>query len=240
VGIPAWVWFVVAVAAGLAGAAMLLRDRARLTSRNRERRRWAALRGWQFAETDHLLPDQWDNGAIAFHGGGTKDGVRDVVARDVVAGSTFTADGRRRVYVFDLESGGRITAVIAAVQCRRTLPVVLELWLPSAPFQREHMPELLGPAGQRYAFVSDLTAARGLVTPDLIDATEEIGADIAVTWIENGWVLGGAAPHASPSRIERLLRGIGEVADVIDPFDAEVDPVGEHEQPTGRHGERRE
>lgn len=229
-------WFVVTVVAGIAGAAMLLRDRARLTSRNRERRRWAALRGWQFAETDHLLLDQWDSGAIAFHGGGE----RDAVARDVVAGSTFTADGRRRVYVFDLESGGRITAVIAAVQCRRTLPTVVELWLPSAPFQREHMPELLGPVGQRYAFVSDLTAARGLVTPDLIDATEEIGADIAVTWIEHGWVLAGAAPHATPSRIERLLRGIGEVADVIDPFDAEVDPVGEHEQPTGRHGERRE
>jgi hypothetical protein len=226
------VWFVVAVVAGLGGAAMLLRDRARLTSRNRERRRWAALRGWQFAETDHVLPTQWVGGAIAFHGGG--------IARDVVAGSTFTADGRRRVYVFDLENAGRVTAVIAAVQCRRVLPAIVELWLPSAPFQREHMPELLGPVGQRYAFVSDLTAARGLVTPDLVDATEEIGPDIAVAWIEDGWVLAGAGPHASPSRLERLLRGIGEVADVVDPFDAEIDPVGEHEQPTGRHGERRE
>jgi hypothetical protein len=100
------------------------------------------------------------------------------------------------------------------------------------------MPELLGPVGQRYAFVSDITAARGLITPDLVDATEEIGADIPVAWIEEGWVLASVAPHASPSRLERLLRGIGEVADVIDPFDAEVDPVGEHEQPSGRHGER--
>ncbi|MGH3762365.1 hypothetical protein [Actinophytocola sp.] len=229
-GIPAWVWFAVAAVLAIAGVLVLLRDRALLTSRNRERRRWAALRGWQFADSDHVLPTQWSGGAIAFHGGG--------IARDVVAGSTFTADGRRRVYVFDLESGGRVTAVIAAVQCRRTLPAVVELWLPSAPFQREHMPELLGPVGQRYAFVSELTAARGLITPDLVDATEEIGADIAVTWIEDGWVLAGAPPNASPSRLERLLRGIGEVADVIDPFDAEIDPVGEHEHPTGRHGER--
>jgi hypothetical protein len=51
-------------------------------------------------------------------------------------------------------------------------------------------------------------------------------------------VLASVAAHASPSRLERLLRGIGEVADVIDPFDAEVDPVGESEHPTGRHGER--
>jgi hypothetical protein len=232
VGIPAWVWFAVAAVLAIAGALVLMRDRARLTSRNRERRRWAALRGWQFADNDHVLPSQWEGGAIAFHGGGG--------ARDVVAGSTFTADGRRRVYVFDLESSGRVTAVIAAVQCRRTLPAIVELWLPSAPFQREHMPELLGPVGQRYAFVSDLAAARGLITPDLIDATEEIGADIAVTWIEGGWVLAGAAPNASPSRLERLLRGIGEVADVIDPFDAEIDPVGEQEHSTGRHGERRE
>jgi hypothetical protein len=230
VGIPAWVWFVVALVAGLAGAAMLLRDRARLTSRNRERRHWAALRGWQYADTDHLLPTQWEGGAIAFHGGG--------VARDVVAGSTFTADGRRKVYVFDLETNGRITTVITAVQCRRVHPATIELWLPSAPFQRDTMPELLGPVGQRYAFVSDITAARGLITPDLVDATEEIGADIPVAWIEAGWVLASVAPHASPSRLERLLRGIGEIADVIDPFDAEVDPVGESERPTGRHGER--
>jgi hypothetical protein len=139
--------------------------------------------------------------------------------------------------VFDLDSGGRVSAVIAAVQCRRTHPVVVELWLPSVPFQREHMPELLGPVGQRYAFVSDVTAARGLITPDLVDATEEIGGDITVAWIEAGWVLASAPPNATPSRLERLLRGIGEVADVIDPFDAEIDPVGESERPTGRHGE---
>lgn len=231
-GIPAWVWFVVAVVAGIAGAALLLRDRARLTSRNRERRRWAALRGWQFADTDHVLPTQWSAGAIAFHGGG--------VAKDVVAGSTFTADGRRRVYVFDLETNGRVSSVIAAVQCRRTHPAIVELWLSSAPIQRDSMLELLGPVGDRYAFVDDLQAARGVITPDLTDATEEIGADIPVTWIEGGWVLAGAGAHASPSRLERLLRGIGEIADVIDPFDAEIDPVGDHEEPTGRHGERRD
>jgi len=229
VGVPAWVFFVVAAAAALAGGVLLLRDRARLTSRNRERHRWAALRGWQFTESDHVLPTQWTSGAIAYYGGGT--------AKDVVAGSTFTADGRRRVYVFDLDIGGRIGTVIAAVQCRRTQPVVVELWLPNVPFQREHMPELLGPVGQRYAFVSDIASARTLITPDLVDATEDIGGDIPVAWIEGGWVLACAPPSAGPSRLERLLRSIGEVADVIDPFDAEVDPVGDQEHQTGRHGD---
>jgi hypothetical protein len=229
VGIPAWLWFVVAAVAAAVGGVLLLRDRARLTSRNRERHRWAALRGWQFAETDHVLPTQWTSGAIAYYGGGT--------AKDVVAGSTFTQDGRRRVYVFDLDTGGKVSAVIVAVQCRRTQPVVIELWLPNVPFQRDHMPELLGPVGQRYAFVSDIASARALITPDLVDAAEDIGGDVTVAWIEGGWVLASAPVNAGPTRLERLLRGIGEVADVVDPFDAEIDPVGEQDQPTGRHGE---
>ncbi|WP_156754586.1 type III secretion system chaperone family protein [Actinokineospora pegani] len=214
-GVPAWVWFLIAVVAFVAGGGFLLRDRAVLTSRNRERRRWAGLRGWQFAETDMVLPKQWSGGAVAYYGDG--------LARDVVAGTTFTADGRRKVYVFDLEAGGRVNTVIAAVQTRRKHPVVVELWVPSTPFQREHMPELLGPVGQRYAFVSDIGAARTLITPDLVDATEEIGRDIAVAWIEDGWVLAAAPPNSSPSRLERLLRGIGEIADVVDPFDGESD-----------------
>jgi len=212
------VWFVIAVVAFIAGGGFLLRDRALLTSRNRERRRWAGLRGWQFAETDPLLPKKWSGGAVAYYGDG--------MARDVVAGSTFTADGRRKVFVFDLEAGGRVNTVIAAVQTRKVHPVVVELWVPSTPFQREHMPELLGPVGQRYAFVSDISGARALITPDLVDATEEIGRDIAVAWIEDGWVLAAAPPNSSPSRLERLLRGIGEIADVVDPFDAEAEPAG--------------
>lgn len=229
VGIPAWVWFAVAALAALGGAALLARDRAVRTSRNRERRRWAALRGWQFTETDNVLPTQWQGGALAYYGDG--------IARDVVAGSTFTADGRRRVYIYDLDNGGRISAVIAAVQCRRKHPVVVELWLPSVPFEQEHMPELLGPVGQRYAFVSDLGKARALITPDLVDASEEVGADVMVAWIEDGWVLAAAPVNANPSRLERLLRSLGEVADVVDPFEDDEPSDGTAQLPPGRHGQ---
>lgn len=229
-GIPAWVWFVIAALAAVAGVGLLMVDRAKLTLRNRERQRWAALRGWQFQEGAPDLPGTWTGGAIAYYGGGT--------AKDVVSGSTFTADGRRRVHVFDLEKGSRVSGVIAAVQCRRTLPVVVELWLPNVPFQRDQMPELLGPVGQRYAFVSDINAVRSLITPDLVDAVEDIGADVTVVWIEGGWVLASAPANASPSRLERLLRGLGDVADVVDPFDAEIDPVGEAETAADSSGEQ--
>lgn len=187
------------------------------------------MRGWQFTETDHVLPTQWQGGAVAYYGGGN--------AADVVAGSTFTADGRRRVYVFDLDNGGRVSAVIAAVQCRRKHPVVIELWLPSVPFEQEHMPELLGPVGQRYAFVSDLAKARALITPDLVDAAEEVGPDVMVAWIEDGWVLAAAPVNANPSRLERLLRSLGEVADVVDPFEDDAQD-GTAQLPPGRHGQQ--
>jgi hypothetical protein len=124
VGIPAWVWFTVCAVAGVAGFALLATDRAQRTARNRERRRWAALRGWQFEETDHVLPTRWESGAIAYYGTG--------IARDVVAGSTFTADGRRQVYVLDHETNGKVNSVLVGVRCRRPLSVVIELWLPSA------------------------------------------------------------------------------------------------------------
>lgn len=219
VGIPAWVWFTVGVVAAVGGLALLATDRAQRTARNRERRRWASLRGWQFAETDQVLPTRWQSGAIAYYGTG--------VAKDVVAGSTFTADGRRQVYVLDHENGGKVTSVLVAVRCRRAIPVVIELWLPSVPFQRDQMPDLLGPVGQRYAFVTDMSAARNLITPDLVEAVEEIGGDVNVVWLEGDWVLATAPPHATPSRLERLLRDLGEVADVVDPFDPDQDPNAE-------------
>jgi hypothetical protein len=126
------------------------------------------------------------------------------------------------VYVLDLENGGKVNSVLVGIRCRRTHPVVVELWLPSVPFQREQMPDLLGPVGQRYAFVSDLTAARMLITPDLVEAAEEIGGDVTVVWLEEDWVLAAAPPGASPARLERLLRDVGELADVVDPFEADT------------------
>src|SRR5699024_9508053 len=110
-------------------------------------------------------------------------------AVNVVAGSTFTADGRRPVFVFDIESEGTVPAVIVGVRCRRVHPVLMELWLASVPFQRADMPELLGPVGQRYAFAGDVGAARALITTELTDATDALGGDVGVVWIENEWVM---------------------------------------------------
>jgi len=217
VGIPAWLWFVIAVVATGAGIALLITDRSQRGGSNRERRRWATLRGWQFAEVDRVLPTRWEHGVLAQASG--------AVATDVVAGSTFTADGRRQVYVLDLEINGRTDSVIAAMRCRGPVPALVEMWVPDVPVPQDSGLDLLGPVGSRYAFVTDLAKARPLVkNPDLVAAVEEIGSDALVVWLENDWVLAALDPgDAEPERLENLLRGLGELADVIDPFDRDPD-----------------
>jgi len=220
VGIPAWIWFVIAAAAVVAGLLLLAADRTREGTRNRERMRWAELRGWQFIEEDSRLPHQWSGGALGYFGA--------EAAVNVVAGSTFTADGRRPVFVFDIEAHGQIPAVVVAVKCNRVHPVLVELWLASVPFQRDEMPELLGPVGQRYAFADDEEAARVLITQELVDAADVLGGDVGVCWLENEWVLASAAPNVGPSRLERLLRDLGEIADIVDPFESDDYLGGRH------------
>ncbi|PRW62768.1 hypothetical protein CEP50_13610 [Actinopolyspora mortivallis] len=221
VGIPAWGWFVVAAVAIGAGVALLITDRARRTAKNRERRRWAALRGWQFAEYDQVLPSKWQHGLLPQYGG--------AVATDIVVGSTFTADGRRQVSVLDLVMAGRTVAVLVGLRCRRSIATTLELWLPEVPVPRDSELDLLGPVGSRYAFVGDVATARPLVTPDVVDVVEEFDEDVTVVWAENDWVLAALEPHAAdPTQLESALRALGKLADLVDPF--EVDPNEETER----------
>ena len=228
---PAWIWFVIAIVTAMAGATLLLRDRAIRSAPNRDRPRWAALRGWKYTDIDARILEYWRGGSVAYFGGGG-------VAAGVVSGSTFTADGRRPVYVLDQMHEGTADCVLVAVRCRRMFPVLLELWLPNVPFQRQHMPELLGPVGERYAFVSDLETARRVITQDLVEAVEDVGSDITVVWLEQDWVLAAAPPGVGPARLERLLRDLGELADVVDPLDpsqAAGYGIGQGAEPPSQH-----
>jgi hypothetical protein len=216
VGIPAWAWFLIAVVLAAAGVAVLLRERGtRASDRHVEtgRRRWAERRGWRYHSSDEELLGEWAAGAVAFFGGGR--------ATDVAEGAAFTADGRRSVYVLDQEVDGAAASVIVALRVQAPFPARLEMWLPSVPFQRDHMPELLGPVGRRYGFVSSVEEARPLVTRALVDVVDAIGEDVTVVWLEGAWVLAAAEPGASTARLEELIQHLGELADVLDPFDAE-------------------
>lgn len=201
-------WFTIAVLAAIAGGLLLAADYGRRTAHARERRRWAALRGWRFIDSDPVLPDRWRHGVIA-HGGAGE-------ARDLVTGRLFTPDGRRTVHVFDHQQGGKVTGVLTAVARRTPFPATVELWLADVPFDRDASLQLIGPVGGRQAFADDLASARPLVNPELTAVCEDIGDDVPVVWLEDAWVLASAPAGSTPARLEQLLRHLGEIADLVD------------------------
>jgi hypothetical protein len=202
-----WVWFLIAGLAAAAGSALLAADRGQHSAHQRERRRWAALRGWRFTLSDPVITERWRHGVIAGTG----------LARDLVTGSLFTPLGRRLVQIFDLEQGGHVSRVVVAVQRRVwRADLVMELWLPDQPLPQDPDLIMLGSAGDRVALVTAPDQARPLVTPEFVFAANALGTDIPVAWLEQDWVLAAAPCTATPTRLERLLRALDEIADLLD------------------------
>jgi hypothetical protein len=213
-----WVWFVIAGLAAAAGSVLLTLDRGHQSAHQRERRRWAALRGWRFALSDPALADRWHHGVLARGGPG--------LAKDLVVGTLFTPLGRRLVQVFDHEQGGQVSSVVVAVQRRtRAADLVVELCLPDRPLPPDPGLVRLGPVGDRVALVSDPDQAVPLVgTKEFAFAANALGRDISVAWLEQDWVLAAAPCTATPTRLERLLRALDEIADLLDTANLEETP----------------
>jgi len=205
------VWFVIAVVAVLAGAALLLSERGGGGSSGsgaRDRKKWAALRGWEYLDSDPVLPSRWRYGTISQGGPG--------VARRLMSGGVPTPDGDRQAYVFDHEQAGRPTSVLVAVHVGEPLPAAVELRLPSAPLPDDAGLDLLEPVGDRYAFVADADAARPLLTPRLAAAADALGEDVELVWAEESWVLATAPLDSSTDRLQDLLADLAEVASVLE------------------------
>ncbi|MFC5233419.1 hypothetical protein [Pseudonocardia zijingensis] len=206
-GLSSTVWFVIAVIALLLGAALLLAD-SRRGSGAKDRKRWAALRGWEFLDSDPVLPSRWRYGTI--HQGGPG------VARNLISGDVPTPDGPRMAYVFDHEQAGRLTSILVAVQLQEPLPAAVELRLPSAPLPDDAGLDLLQPVGERYAFVSDAGAVRPLLTPRLATAADALGDDVELLWAEESWVLATAPLSSDADRVQDLLADLAEFATALE------------------------
>jgi hypothetical protein len=207
VGLSSTVWFVIAVIALLLGAVLLFAD-SRGESGSKDRKRWAALRGWEYLDTDPVLPSRWRYGTI--HQGGPG------VARNLIIGEVPAPDGPRMAYVFDHEQAGRLTSVLVAVQLREQLPAAVELRLPSAPLPDDAGLDLLQPVGERYAFVSDAATVRPLLTERLGTAADSLGDDVELLWAEESWVLATAPLGSSADRVQDLLADLAEFATALE------------------------
>jgi hypothetical protein len=208
VGIPTSVWFFIAAVAVVLGLLMLRASGPSGGGLSRDRRRWAAQKEWEYLDSDPVLPSRWRYGTI--HQGGPG------VARNLVTGSVPTGEGRRLVYVFDHEQAGRLSSVVCAVQRRSAMSGAMELRLPSAPLPDDAGLDLLEPVGQRYAFVSDASAVRPLITGRLVRAADAIGEDIELLWAEDSWVLCTAPLYYTPEQLQELLDHLVEVASALD------------------------
>jgi hypothetical protein len=202
------VWFVIAVIALVLGAILLYVDRSGGFGGGKDRRKWAAMRGWEYLDTDPVLPSRWRYGTI--HQGGPG------VARNLISGDVPTPDGPRQAYVFDHEQAGRLNSVLVAVQVQGQLPAAVELRLPSAPLPDDAGLDLLEPVGARYAFVSDADSVRPLLTSRLADASDAIGEDVELLWAEESWVLAAAPLDSSAERVQDLLADLAEVATALE------------------------
>jgi hypothetical protein len=214
--VPAWFWFVVAVLAAGGGALLLFSDRASASGRRRDRRRWAEQKSWEFVDVDPVLPSRWRYGAV--HQGGPGR------ALDLATGAVPGPGGRRLAHVFDHEQAGQITGVVAAVRGVATLPVALELRLPSAPLPDDAGLDSLGQVGDRYAFVTSVALAHSLLTPELARAADGVGEDVPLLWAEDTWVLATMAPGTDPDRVQSLLQALVEVSVALE--DAQDAPAG--------------
>jgi hypothetical protein len=208
VGLSSTVWFVIAVITLLLGGVLLFVDSRAGSGGAKERKRWAAMREWEFLDADPVLPSRWRYGTI--HQGGPG------VARNLMSGTVPTPDGPRQAHVFDHEQAGRVNSVLVAVQLQDLLPAAVELRLPSAPLPDDAGLDLLEPVGERYAFVSDPESVRPLLTPRLASASDGVGDDVELLWAEESWVLATAPVGSDTQRLQDLLADLAEVATALE------------------------
>ncbi len=201
----------------LAGVALVLIDARRRSARGRIRREWAGHQSARYAAVDLVVTGQWHYGVFSRGGPGR--------AVDLVSGEP---DGSR-LYVFDLEQGGVITATVLALRRPTRSETTLELRMASStaskgseasqkveaePINEAGM-DLLGHVGRRYAFTNDLESARRAVDQRLVLLGDAAGEDVSVLWAEGAWALAALDATSGAERWDEVAALLGRFADLV-------------------------
>jgi hypothetical protein len=200
-------WFVIAVIVILLGVGCCSSTADRRAAAGASRTGGgAALRDWEFLDTDPVLPSRWRYGTI--HQGGPG------VARNPDQRRRPHPDGPRQAYVFDHEQAGRITSVLVAIQAQTQLArpsscacpprLCPTTWRSSTWSRSGPLPS----SGRRRR----APAAHAQALPRL----RRGGRDVELLWAEESWVLATAPADSTADRLQDLLADLAEVATALE------------------------
>ncbi|GAB2934605.1 trehalose monomycolate transport factor TtfA [Rhodococcus aerolatus] len=196
-------WFTLAGVVLVAAVVVLLVDQRRRSHHTRVRQAWSQASGARHTSADPVITAQWRHGPFA-HGGAGR-------ALDLVTSQRWGAT----LHVFDLEQRGQVVGTLVALRRPVASATVLELRTGDSTPPRESEMDLLGPVGSRFAFTTDLEAARRAVDERLVTLAEEVGEDVDVVWAEGGWALAVLRTSSGPERWEQVAGSLSRFGDLL-------------------------
>lgn len=165
----------------------------------RERKAWAADRGFSFSKTDAYLTDEWSRGAAA----------TGAAPREVVAGVVDVLGLEYEMYLVDLD-----TVPVMAVRRSAASDVVVDARRVGEMLD-DDSDDLL-PVTQVSGFAilaNDFGAAERVVDERIIAALAAMPEAVTAVWMESDWVLAQTHKNSHSEDWEHMIQPLALIAD---------------------------
>lgn len=165
----------------------------------RERKHWAADRGFSFSKTDVYLTDEWSRGAAA----------TGAAPREVVAGIVSVLGQDYEMYLVDLES-----IPVMAIRRSAASDVVVDARRVGELLDDDSDDLLPVTQVSGFAILSnDFGAAERVVDERVIAALAAMPEAVTAVWAESDWVLAQTDKHSNSEDWERMIQPLALIAD---------------------------
>lgn len=165
----------------------------------RERKHWAADRGFSFSKTDVYLTDEWSRGAAA----------TGAAPREVVAGVVSVLGQEYEMYLVDLES-----IPVMAIRRGAASDVVVDARRVGELLDDDSDDLLPVTQVSGFAILSnDFGAAERVVDERVIAALAAMPEAVTAVWAESDWVLAQTDKHSNSEDWERTIQPLALIAD---------------------------